>query len=85
MSNKWSEHFWFVIEKIVSDTHDINMNQSRECLSLLSRYLPCQKCRNHFDLFISKNNIINNEWLKKLKYEINITQTKKSQKKCCGK
>lgn len=84
MNKSWSENYWFVIESIVSQTQQLNNSQSLETLKLLGNYLPCQDCRNHYNLFITNNTYIDTEWLNKLKREIKLNSRKKLPG-CCKK
>lgn len=77
VKNKWDEHFWFVIETIVSRNDSLSL----ETLKLLGNYLPCRECKTHFADFIVRNPQIDSDWIKLLKYEISLTQRKPG--KCC--
>lgn len=78
---EWDKHWWFVIENIVERSNDQNNLKSWELLYGLAAYLPCQKCRIHFKDYLSREKIINREWILKLKYEIGTTR-KKNKKSC---
>lgn len=81
-NKKWEKHFWFVIESVVQQTTQVNNQNSLQLMTLLVDYLPCLECRNHFGQFVRRETIINQEWLLKLKYEINQNKTRNN-KRCC--
>ena len=54
-SNSWGDHFWYVIHSVARDVpHQPSVVEKESAETFfynLGQWLPCQKCRNHFNEF----------------------------------
>lgn len=88
----WYTHFWFVLETILKNEPKNDISNVKTAIMNVCSFIPCEKCRTHFQAFISKVPMKDPvEWMNNYKQSIysekllSENKSKNVPKSCCKK
>lgn len=75
-------HYWYVLYSLANQINDNNLHQTCSLIKGVCDGLPCEKCKMHFNQYLSQNPLIATNkndvmrWLKKLENNISERKTR---------